>query len=91
MIYETPIRSLVKTVIYRVWVLCTTYIMLLVTGQTLESALVPTLIINAIWMTSFYVYDRIWARITWGRCQVLQQKNCAVFFIYTDPFGTILN
>jgi uncharacterized membrane protein len=68
MIYETPIRSLVKTVIYRVWVLLTTYIMLIVTGQTLESALVPTLIINAVWMTSFYVYDRIWARITWGRC-----------------------
>jgi uncharacterized membrane protein len=68
MIYETPIRSLVKTVIYRVWVLSTTYVMLLVTGQSAESAIVPTLIINAIWMTSFYVYDRVWARITWGRC-----------------------
>ena len=68
MIYETRTRSLVKTVIYRIWVLATTYVMLLVTGQTLESALVPTLIINAIWMTSFYVYDLVWARITWGRC-----------------------
>jgi hypothetical protein len=67
MIYETRTRSLVKTVIYRVWVLLTTYIMLLVTGQTLESALVPTLVINAVWMTSFYCYDRIWAHITWGR------------------------
>ena len=68
MIYETRTRSLVKTVIYRIWVLATTYIMLLVTGQTLASAVVPTLIINAVWMTSFYLYDRIWARITWGRC-----------------------
>ena len=67
MIYETRIRSLVKTVIYRIWVLATTYIMLLVTGQSLASAVVPTLIINAVWMTSFYCYDRIWARITWGR------------------------
>jgi len=67
MIYETPRRSLVKTVIYRIWVLFTTYIMLLITGETLESALLPTLVINAIWMTSFYVYDRIWARIAWGR------------------------
>ena len=67
MIYETATRSIVKTVIYRIWVLITTYIMLLITGQSLASALVPTLIINAIWMTSFYVYDRIWARITWGR------------------------
>lgn len=67
MIYETRTRSLVKTVVYRIWVLITTYVMLVFTGQTLESALIPTLIINAVWMTSFYVYDRIWARITWGR------------------------
>jgi hypothetical protein len=67
MIYETRTRSLVKTVIYRIWVLITTYIMLVITGQSLESALIPTLVINALWMTSFYVYDRIWARITWGR------------------------
>lgn len=69
MIYETRCRSLVKTVIYRIWVLITTYLMLLITGESLESALTPTLIINAIWMTSFYVYDRIWARISWGRLQ----------------------
>jgi uncharacterized membrane protein len=67
MIYETRTRSLVKTVIYRVWVLSTTYIMLLVTGSSVESALVPTLVINALWMTSFYFYDRLWARIAWGR------------------------
>ena len=67
MIYETRTRSLVKTVIYRVWVLITTYVMLVVTGSDLESAIMPTLIINSIWMTSFYLYDRIWARISWGR------------------------
>lgn len=67
MIYESRTRSLVKTVIYRIWVLITTYCMLLVTGQSMSDALVPTLVINAIWMCSFYVYDRIWARITWGR------------------------
>jgi uncharacterized membrane protein len=67
MISETRTRSLVKTVVYRVWVLITTYIMLLVTGQSLESALIPTLAINAVWMTSFYIYDRIWAGIQWGR------------------------
>lgn len=67
MIYETRTRSLVKTVIYRVWVLVTTYCMLLVTGQSFSDALVPTLVINAVWMTSFYLYDRIWARIAWGR------------------------
>jgi uncharacterized membrane protein len=67
MIYESRRRSLVKTVIYRIWVLITTYVMLLATGQNLESAVIPTLIINTVWMASFYVYDRIWARISWGR------------------------
>ena len=67
MIYETRTRSLVKTVVYRVWVLATTFIMLILTGQSLASAVVPTLIINAVWMLSFYCYDRIWARISWGR------------------------
>lgn len=67
MIYETRTRSLVKTVIYRIWVLCTTYAMLLITGQSVTAALIPTLAINAIWMTSFYFYDRLWARIKWGR------------------------
>jgi uncharacterized membrane protein len=67
MIYETRTRSLVKTIIYRIWVLATTYIMLIATGSDMESALIPTLIINAVWMTSFYLYDRLWARISWGR------------------------
>ena len=67
MLYETRTRSLVKTVIYRVWVLCTTYAMLVITGQSLDSALLPTIVINLIWMTSFYLYDRLWARISWGR------------------------
>ena len=67
MIYETRVRSLVKTIIYRIWVLITTYCMLLVTGQSVSDALLPTLIINAVWMTSFYLYDRLWARIQWGR------------------------
>jgi len=42
-------------------------VMLLVTGQSLTQALVPTIIINCVWMTSYYLYDRLWARIKWGR------------------------
>jgi len=64
---ETRTRTLVKTVIYRIWVIFSTYVMLLVTGQSLTQALVPTIIINLVWMTSYYVYDRLWANIKWGR------------------------
>ena len=67
MIYETRMRSLVKTVIYRLWVIITTYAMLVVTGQDMADAIWPTVVINLVWMTSFYLYDRLWARIEWGR------------------------
>jgi len=41
----------------------------------MSDALVPTLIINAVWMTSFYLYDRLWARISWGRTDKYQYKE----------------
>jgi hypothetical protein len=63
---ETRPRTLVKTIIYRIWVICSTYVMLLITGQSLTQALIPTIIINCVWMTSYYLYDRLWAHIQWG-------------------------
>jgi uncharacterized membrane protein len=64
---ETRTRTLVKTVIYRIWVLLSTYVMLLITGQSMSDAIIPTIIINCVWMTSYYLYDRIWSHIEWGR------------------------
>lgn len=64
---ETKTRTLVKTLIYRCWVLLSTYILLLINGQSFSEALVPTIVINCIWMTSYYFYDRLWAHIEWGK------------------------
>lgn len=72
---ETRTRTLVKTVIYRLWVIASTYVMLLVTGQSLTQALVPTIIINCVWMTSYYLYDRLWSRIDWGRIDETNSHN----------------
>ena len=33
----------------------------------MTQALVPTIIINCVWMTSYYFYERIWIRIEWGK------------------------
>jgi uncharacterized membrane protein len=60
-------RTLVKTVIYRGWVIISTYVMLLLTGQSWDQAIVPTVIMNMVWMTSYYLYERIWNKIEWGR------------------------
>lgn len=64
---ETKTRTLVKTVIYRIWVLLSTYVMLLITGSSMTDALLPTILINCVWMTSYYLYDRLWTHIEWGR------------------------
>jgi len=64
---ETKKRTLIKTIIYRIWVIVTTYVMLLITGKSLDEALIPTIIINCVWMTSYYLYDRLWTHIDWGR------------------------
>ena len=62
----TRIRTLVKTIIYRCWVIISTYVMLLITGQNYDTAILPAIIINIIWTTSYYLYDRLWLRINWG-------------------------
>jgi len=64
---ETRTRTLVKTLVYRCWVLFSTYILLVMTGKSLSEALVPTILVNCVWMVSYYLYDRLWAHIKWGR------------------------
>ena len=62
----TRTRTVVKTLIYRCWVILSTYIMLLLTGQDYDSAILPAIVINLVWTTSYYLYDRLWLRIKWG-------------------------
>jgi len=40
--------------------------MLLLTGQGYDTAIMPAIIINLVWTTSYYFYDRLWSKITWG-------------------------
>jgi uncharacterized membrane protein len=40
--------------------------MLLVTGKDYDTAILPAVVINIIWTTSHYLYDRLWLRIKWG-------------------------
>ena len=64
--YITTKRTIAKTLIYRVWVLITSYFMFVITGQGFSQALKPTIIINVIWMVGYYFYERIWININWG-------------------------
>ena len=62
----TQKRTLVKTIIYRIWVIISSYIVIVLTGQTWTQALLPTIILNVLWSISYYNYDRLWQKITWG-------------------------
>ena len=70
----TPKRTLVKTLIYRVWVILTSYLVIVLTGQTWTQALLPTIILNVLWSISYYNYDRLWQRIEWG-IEPVKRKN----------------
>ena len=62
----TKARTVVKTLIYRCWVILSTYVMLLITGQEWDGAILPAIAINMLWTCSYYLYDRLWLRIKWG-------------------------
>ena len=60
-------RTVVKSLLYRLFVILTTYIMLLITGQNMAQAIVPTIIINCLWTFSYFINERIWNKIEWGK------------------------
>jgi uncharacterized membrane protein len=62
----TKKRTLVKTLVYRIWVILSSYIVIVLTGQTWAQALIPTIILNVLWSISYYSYDRLWQKTKWG-------------------------
>jgi uncharacterized membrane protein len=64
---ETRIRSLLKAVIYRVVV---TIILALVSWyftHNLTATSAITIIYNVIVIGFYYLYERVWGKIKWGR------------------------
>jgi hypothetical protein len=63
---ETRTRTLVKTVIYRLYCLFLTFVVLLMFGQTMEKAFDSSILLNVLLLISYYINDRIWLKIKWG-------------------------
>ncbi|MFZ9715811.1 MAG: hypothetical protein ACO3CE_05955 [Pelagibacteraceae bacterium] len=59
-------RTFVKTAIYRVWILITSYIFLSIVGKSWSGSILPTLSLNFLYSIGYYTYDRIWQNIKWG-------------------------
>lgn len=64
---ETPARSLVKSVGFRVTVIVSDTTVIYLVTHKVALTLGLTIVTNLASMTLYYLYERIWSRINWGR------------------------
>jgi uncharacterized membrane protein len=64
---ETAIRSLVKTVVYRVFITVLTAIAFIALGRNPANAISESVVINIFYAICYYINERIWNKIKWGR------------------------
>ncbi len=66
-VYEHPYRSVVKSITYRVLIVISTFIVsYILTGQPGTSVGI-TVLVNLAGTIIYYVHERVWNKIHWGR------------------------
>lgn len=66
---ETHKRTLVKTLLFRLWELISTYVLLKILGIQTDDAIISAIIMNLVWTVGYYFYERIWVAIKWGKSE----------------------
>ena len=64
---ETATRSLVKTIIYRVFITVVTAIVFTMLGRDMNQAITESIGINFFYAICYFINERVWNRIQWGR------------------------
>ena len=64
---ETPLRSLVKTVLYRLIITILTAVAFVMMGRNAGEAISESVAINVFYAICYYINERIWNKIQWGR------------------------
>ena len=64
---DRKIRSAVKTVTYRLWSLFAVFVVGLLIGLKSGDALLLTVALNIMYLSTHYINERIWNRISWGK------------------------
>ena len=64
---ESRLRSLVKSLIYRVVSIIGTGILTWTITRDVGKAISITLVVQAFLIILYYAYERIWNKINWGR------------------------
>jgi len=64
---DRKIRSIVKTITYRLWSLFAVFVIGLLIGLKSSDALLLTVALNIMYLSTHYINERIWNRINWGK------------------------
>ena len=64
---ETATRSLVKTVLYRVFITIMTALVFILLGNDPAKSIGESVVINIFYAICYYINERIWNKINWGR------------------------
>ena len=60
-------RSLAKSIVWRLIAICTTFFSIYLVTKEIKIATTGTLLTNIINFILYYLHERIWDKIQWGR------------------------
>lgn len=64
---ETPNRSLVKSITFRVLVICSDLVVIYILTHQVSTTIAVTLFTNVASTMFYFLHERIWNAIAWGR------------------------
>ena len=64
---DRKIRSVAKTITYRLWSLFIVFVIGLFLGMGGGDAALLTIALNIMYLTTHYVNERLWNRVKWGK------------------------
>ena len=64
---DRKIRSVAKTITFRIWAVFIVFVLGLAFGLTSNDALSLTVVLNIMYLLSHYANERVWNRIKWGK------------------------
>ncbi len=65
--FDRKVRSVIKTVTYRLWSLLIVFVLGLFFGLGATEALSVTVVLNIMYLLTHYTNERVWNRVKWGK------------------------
>ena len=65
--FDRKVRSVIKTITYRLWSLFIVFVLGLFFGLGATEALSVTVVLNIMYLLTHYTNERVWNRVKWGK------------------------